>query len=124
MGILSKETGELKLIPAEQIFNLKQYPKDLEVTDDQDIMFSGVKAIQQKQILVEELGNKKSKKILKNLKNTIVKVPNTSLPAHIDSNIINRTTTLPTLAKSRSSCLKKLTSSKRNSRRTQKILFS
>eukprot|EP00331_Platyophrya_macrostoma_P007391 CAMPEP_0176420576 /NCGR_PEP_ID=MMETSP0127-20121128/8683_1 /TAXON_ID=938130 /ORGANISM="Platyophrya macrostoma, Strain WH" /LENGTH=417 /DNA_ID=CAMNT_0017801187 /DNA_START=25 /DNA_END=1278 /DNA_ORIENTATION=+ len=90
IGVYSKDTNEIKLMPAEQIFNLKQYPKDYTVTDDQDIMFSHIKALQQKQILVEELGNKKSKKILKNLKNTMVKDDNIASAGEIKELLLEK----------------------------------
>ena len=76
VGIRKKDSEELTLMEVDHIFNMKQSFKQDETINEEEKthLFSNIRPIEQKQILVEELGNKRSRKILKTLKNNIVKV--------------------------------------------------
>lgn len=75
LGFYNKNSKDITLIEAENVFNLEQHAKDEKVAEDEvDLQKPQIRAIEQKKLLVEEFGNTRSKKMIDAYKTSIVTV--------------------------------------------------
>jgi len=75
LGFYNKNSKDITLVEAENVFNLEQHAKDEKVPDDEaDLQKPQMRAVEQKKLLVEEFGNTRSKKMMDAYKTSIVTV--------------------------------------------------
>lgn len=77
LGFYKEGSKQLNLVEAEHVFNLKQHFRDEQTVQEKegnDKRVNNLKASEQKELLIGQLGNSRSKKMINYLKNSVVTV--------------------------------------------------